>query len=163
MSDASHRTRREDLEALLTLMQHIIEAFSEPAWIVVEGGRARVANRAARRIRGLDPPPKRDRWVRRRRLSVSGARATLVVQSQSSSHAAQMLGLPERLQGVAERVAEGKTDKQIAAELDLSVTSVRTYTSRIYRRLGINSRTELARRLLLPDEAPTAGATKRDR
>jgi DNA-binding SARP family transcriptional activator/DNA-binding CsgD family transcriptional regulator len=43
-------------------------------------------------------------------------------------------------------VAEGKTNKQVAAELHVTVRTVETNLSRIYAKLGLHSRTELAAR-----------------
>jgi DNA-binding CsgD family transcriptional regulator len=47
-------------------------------------------------------------------------------------------------QRVAVLVAEGKTNKEVAAELVVSVRAVEANLSRIYAKLGIRSRTELA-------------------
>jgi ATP/maltotriose-dependent transcriptional regulator MalT len=47
----------------------------------------------------------------------------------------------------AELAAQGRTNKQIAAELFMGVSTVEMHLSRVYRKLGIRSRTELARRL----------------
>lgn len=57
------------------------------------------------------------------------------------------LALPPSLARIAERLARGAADKEIANELSLSVRSVRTYTARIYERLGIHGRRELMTRL----------------
>jgi DNA-binding NarL/FixJ family response regulator len=43
--------------------------------------------------------------------------------------------------------AAGRTEKEAAGETGLSLTSVRTYVRRIYDRLRVHSRVELARRL----------------
>jgi DNA-binding CsgD family transcriptional regulator len=48
---------------------------------------------------------------------------------------------------VAALVAEGRTNKEVAAELFVSVKAVEANLSSIYAKLGIRSRTELARRL----------------
>jgi DNA-binding CsgD family transcriptional regulator len=48
---------------------------------------------------------------------------------------------------VAELAADGKTNKEIAAVLYVTVRTVETHLTRIYEKLGIHSRTELARRL----------------
>ena len=48
---------------------------------------------------------------------------------------------------VAELVARGLTNKEVAAELFVTVRAVEANLSRIYAKLGIRSRTELARRL----------------
>jgi DNA-binding CsgD family transcriptional regulator len=54
-------------------------------------------------------------------------------------------GLTDTEQKVAELVAAGGTNKEVAAELFLSVKTVEANLSRIYRKLGVRSRTELAR------------------
>ena len=48
---------------------------------------------------------------------------------------------------IAELVAEGRTNRDVAAALFLTEHSVETALSRIYRKLGVHSRTELAHRL----------------
>jgi DNA-binding CsgD family transcriptional regulator len=48
---------------------------------------------------------------------------------------------------VAELVAEGKTNKEVAAVLVLADRTVESALTQIYRKLGVRSRTELARRL----------------
>jgi DNA-binding CsgD family transcriptional regulator len=48
---------------------------------------------------------------------------------------------------VAELVAAGRTNREVAAELFLSVKTVEGNLSRIYRKLGVRSRAELASRL----------------
>ena len=47
---------------------------------------------------------------------------------------------------VAERVAEGVGNKQVAAELFVSVKAVEVTLTRVYAKLGVRSRTELAHR-----------------
>lgn len=51
--------------------------------------------------------------------------------------------LPPALARVAERLGRGEADKDIARALSLSLRTVRTYTSRIYQRLGVHGRREL--------------------
>ena len=45
---------------------------------------------------------------------------------------------------VLARVAEGKTDKEIAAELGLQPKTVRNYLERVYEKLGVKCRTQAA-------------------
>jgi DNA-binding CsgD family transcriptional regulator len=58
---------------------------------------------------------------------------------------------PEELttqeRAIADLVAAGASNKDVAAELFLSPKTVEAHLTRIYRKLGVNSRTQLARRL----------------
>jgi DNA-binding CsgD family transcriptional regulator len=60
-------------------------------------------------------------------------------------------GTPEALtaqeRAIADLVAAGASNKDVAAELFLSPKTVEAHLTRIYRKLGVNSRTQLARRL----------------
>ncbi len=55
---------------------------------------------------------------------------------------------------VAELVAEGRTNREVADALFVSVKTVEANLSRIYAKLGIRSRTELAREILAGDGRP---------
>ena len=46
---------------------------------------------------------------------------------------------------IARLVAEGRTNREVAATLFLTVHSVETALTRVYRKLGVRSRAELAR------------------
>ena len=48
---------------------------------------------------------------------------------------------------VAELVAEGRTNKEVAAELVVTVRTVESTLTKVYAKLGVRSRTELAHRL----------------
>ena len=54
---------------------------------------------------------------------------------------------------VAELIAAGATNRDAAAELFVSVRTIETHVAAIYRKLGVRSRAELARRL---PPSPTA-------
>ena len=56
-------------------------------------------------------------------------------------------GLTESERRIAELVAAGKSNKETAAALFLSVHTVEDALKRVYRKLGVRSRTELSRRL----------------
>ena len=47
---------------------------------------------------------------------------------------------------IAELVAAGRSNKEVAAELHLSVKTVEVTLTRVYRKLDVRSRTELAAR-----------------
>jgi DNA-binding CsgD family transcriptional regulator len=55
--------------------------------------------------------------------------------------------LTESERRVAELAAHGRTNKEIAAELYMGVSTVEAHLSRVYRKLDIRSRTELASRI----------------
>ena len=58
---------------------------------------------------------------------------------------------PEELttqeRAIADLVAAGASNKDVAAELFLSPKTVEAHLTRVYRKLGVNSRNQLARRL----------------
>jgi ATP/maltotriose-dependent transcriptional regulator MalT len=56
-------------------------------------------------------------------------------------------GLSETELRVAQLVAEGRSNKEVAAALFVSVRAVESNLSKVYAKLGIRSRTELARRI----------------
>jgi DNA-binding CsgD family transcriptional regulator len=62
------------------------------------------------------------------------------------------VGLTATEEKVARLTATGLTNRQIAAELFISENTVETNLKRIYRELGVRSRTELAAKLLVPSE-----------
>ena len=57
-------------------------------------------------------------------------------------------------------MAEGKTNKDIAASLFLSPKTIEFHLGHIYRKLDIHSRTQLARALLLG--AMSSGVARQD-
>jgi len=58
-------------------------------------------------------------------------------------------GLTETEHRVAELVASGRSNKEIAGELFVTVRTVETHLTKIYAKLGVRSRTELVSRLPL--------------
>jgi DNA-binding CsgD family transcriptional regulator len=64
-------------------------------------------------------------------------------------------GLTETETKVAGLVAAGRTNREVASELFLSVKTVEANLSRIYGKLGVRSRTELANRLQARDSGRT--------
>ena len=60
-------------------------------------------------------------------------------------------GLTSAEHRVAALVAAGRTNREVAAELYLGERTVETHLSHIYAKLGVRSRTELARAYQRPD------------
>jgi DNA-binding CsgD family transcriptional regulator len=56
-------------------------------------------------------------------------------------------GLTPAERRVADLVAEGRTNREVAATLFLGERTVASHLTHIYAKLGVRSRTELARRL----------------
>jgi DNA-binding CsgD family transcriptional regulator len=56
-------------------------------------------------------------------------------------------GLTGAERRVASLVAEGRTNREVAAALFLTERTVASHLTHVYAKLGIRSRTELARRL----------------
>ena len=56
---------------------------------------------------------------------------------------------------IALPVAEGRTNRQIADELFLSIKTIEGHTHTIYRKLGVRSRVELTVKLLTQPAADT--------
>ncbi len=89
-------------------------------------------------------------WIERceRELQACGLRPA----KRSAPRAGVDLTPQERM--VAHLVATGATNREVAAELVLSVKTIEHHLGRIYRKLGIRSRTELAAMLAGPDDGP---------
>jgi DNA-binding NarL/FixJ family response regulator len=56
-------------------------------------------------------------------------------------------------------VAEGRTNKEVAAALLVGERTVETHLSHVYAKLGVRSRAELARRRFQPDEQSSGEPT----
>lgn len=61
------------------------------------------------------------------------------------SRAAASESLSEREEAVLRAIAWGKSNKEIAGELEISTKTVETYKARIVEKLGLRSRTEMVR------------------
>jgi len=56
-------------------------------------------------------------------------------------------GLHRSVPGARDLVAEGRTNREVASALFLTERTVASHLTRVYAKLGVRSRTELARRL----------------
>jgi DNA-binding CsgD family transcriptional regulator len=69
---------------------------------------------------------------------------------RATRRAAGPAGLTEQEQTVAALVATGLSNREVAAEMLLSVKTVQFHLTRVYAKLGVRSRAELAARGLPP-------------
>jgi two-component system response regulator FixJ len=71
----------------------------------------------------------------------------------------RLAALTERERGVLQRVIEGKPNKVIAAELEISVKTVEAHRARVMEKMGVDSVAELVQRIIGFSlmEAPNAG------
>ena len=62
--------------------------------------------------------------------------------------AERLAALTERERGVLQRIIEGKANKVIAAELDISVKTVEAHRAKVMEKMGVDSVAELVQRIL---------------
>jgi DNA-binding CsgD family transcriptional regulator len=91
-----------------------------------------------------------ERWAERVQAEIAriGGRRSAAVGTLSATEAA-----------IAAQVAAGRTNREVAAALHISARTVEWNLSKLYRRLGVRSRTELARALAAEGEASKPGDT----
>ncbi len=125
-----------------------------------EHGRVTIPFEGARTLLALGSTQRRSKQKRAARVSLEEAltifdelgaalwaekaRAEL---AQISGRAPSRGGLTPAEERVAALVAEGRTNKEVAAELFVADRTVEYHLSHIYAKLGVRSRAELARRL----------------
>lgn len=81
---------------------------------------------------------------------MSAVIARRVVESfhGAANSSAPKVALSERESEVLERIASGKRVKEVAAELEVSATTVQTYLRRIYEKLQVHSQAEAVAKFL---------------
>jgi len=120
-----------------------LDGFAEPA-VVVRGRRVVHANAAARCSLGsamLSSPHEAARSASRFLASDGLEYELLVLPVDRASRA--FLALPPSLRQIAELLAEGLSDKEIAERTGRPLDTVRTYVRRVFRKLGVTSRREV--------------------
>ena len=75
---------------------------------------------------------------------LAGSLVSNFVQADSAA-TSRVVKLTERESNVLRRVAEGYSNKEIAAELNLSIKTVETYKTRAMEKLGLRDRVEIVR------------------
>jgi DNA-binding CsgD family transcriptional regulator len=145
---AARRAADGDLDAAEQLLQQSLDA--DDGLMPIERGRAllllgTVRRRARKR--------KASRLVLDEALAVFQEVGAAAWSGQASAELERMGGadttrgeLTPTEHRVAQLVADGKRNKEVAAALFLSVKTVEVTLTRVYRKLGVRSRTELARR-----------------
>ncbi len=81
-------------------------------------------------------------WANDSRYSEINLYRELVAKAEKTS-AFDGINLSPRERDVAARLLQGRTLRQISADLKISESTVRGYSGTLYKKLGINSRTEL--------------------
>jgi DNA-binding CsgD family transcriptional regulator len=79
---------------------------------------------------------------------VAQAFIRLLQEEAPRDEALDQLGLTERQRRVVLLAAHGLGDREVARELGIEVSTVRTHLKRLYSKLGVQNRTELARIIL---------------
>lgn len=109
------RLSSRDLESLIFRLRETIYAHCD-----VRGFKARLVSA----LLGRNPP------VMKERISVL------------SQQRLERFGLTRREVEILHLVTQGKTNKEIAADLYISPLTVRTHLEHVYQKLGVGSRTE---------------------
>ncbi|HVK86050.1 MAG TPA: helix-turn-helix transcriptional regulator [Kofleriaceae bacterium] len=129
------------------VVQALLEVLDQPAWLITGRGTIVHANSTAR-VLGRDvstaarraAATERDRRFAVSRVSIGGEHFALTIGRSVIATTT----LPASLARVASLLVRGLSDKEIAAELDAPLDTVRTYVRRIYARLGVRNRVQLA-------------------
>jgi DNA-binding CsgD family transcriptional regulator len=99
---------------------------------------ARLATYAFARQRAKEP------WVD----NAARPEPTVPHQRESSEHEDRPAELSDAEQRVAELAVQGHTNQQIASKLYVTVSTVEQHLTRVYRKLEVNSRKDLAQKML---------------
>jgi Bacterial regulatory proteins, luxR family len=135
----------------------VMSAFAEPAFLVDAQGALLYANPSAR-----DAFPDTPAWllhamgmghdelkalVRLVPLDAGAPVALVIPAAELVPRAGDTppVALPDSLSRVGELLALGMSDKEIAGQADLPLSTVRTYVTRVFKKLGVHSRGELMR------------------
>jgi DNA-binding CsgD family transcriptional regulator len=151
----------EVIEAAVAMHQHLPMPFEEARTLLAAGEihrRARHKQRAAGLLQAA--------LVIFERLGAAlWQRRVLGELMRGGGHSAptenrQVLTAAE--QRVADLVAVGHTNPEIAAELFMGQRTVEAHLSKVFRKLGVRSRTELCRALILPGPRPMPAPEPRE-
>lgn len=68
---------------------------------------------------------------------------TPLFSEQEWTRLQERLHLPQRQAEITRHIMGGKSDKQIARAMGISITTVRTHVTRLFRKFDLNDRMEL--------------------
>jgi DNA-binding NarL/FixJ family response regulator len=68
---------------------------------------------------------------------------TPLISEEEWARLVEQLDLPQRQAEIAGHITCGLSDKQIARAMGISITTVRTHMTRLFRKFGLSDRTEL--------------------
>ncbi|HEX5616763.1 MAG TPA: LuxR C-terminal-related transcriptional regulator [Acidimicrobiia bacterium] len=85
------------------------------------------------------------RWAQRARAELQATGIGGAPRPPSGRAGAELGALSDRERRIAELVAHGSTNQEVAVALHLSRKTIENHLTRIYQKLGLRSRTELAR------------------
>lgn len=92
----------------------------------------------------VEKPFSDDALVERVREAMHADTQIQQARSRGQQLEAKLAALTQRERDVMQRVAAGSLNKQIAAELNVSMRTVEVYRSRVFDKLGVRSAAELA-------------------
>ncbi len=93
----------------------------------------------------LMPPFKKSLLLRRLKESIERDKKVREAQKKKAEITARLKQLTAREQEVMKRVIEGKLNKMIASELDISIKTVEVHRARVMRKLHVRSQADLIR------------------
>lgn len=138
----------------------VMDMFEESAFLVASSGEVVFSNRAAKRQFGDAPEwlaqsvslsnPTVSQLCRISRLGADPVPLYLVIPCEdllppAEDVARRDISLPPSLKRIATLLAHGYSDKEIAQRSDVSLSTVRTYVTRIFQRMEVHSRGEFIR------------------
>jgi DNA-binding CsgD family transcriptional regulator len=141
---------RRDLDAALAGAEEAVAA-SEAVGLPLDRGRALLAAGEALRRLGQRRRAAEKLDAAKQVFAEVGARLWVARAEKELRRASPRprrdRELTDAERGVAALVAAGRTNREVAAELFTTVGTVEVHLTRIYRKLGVRSRTELARKV----------------
>jgi DNA-binding CsgD family transcriptional regulator len=131
-------------------LELLLDSLAQPVWLLYRGIVVH-ANAAAREL-GPGSREAAARVERRGAILESGLSASrlklggvVVTAVVGAAPLGPRPPLPPKLARVAQAVAAGLSDKEIALHLELPLSTVRTYVQRIYSKLSVHNRASLTR------------------